>query len=593
MKKLLVTFVLFVAALCLFTGCLEKTDETEDGTQQPDPPAAVTGNTVTAEEWDSAFNKSILSDIVCEVTGQGANDSTAVIRLAAKEEDGKMVYHLKNTMSYAGSTSENEEIWICDENGSVYYRKYEQGWIKNTTEMQFSAENNFLFLNFSGKYSSFTYNSETDTYTAQNLTLTLNNQQVTYPAVSVKFNNKRAVSVTVTTSGESITQAEYAISYGNAVITLPSDEEIWDQTEVISADEWSSELFSFMRNHTITTVLSNGATEDTVVKNIAFDENTGAWLIKLIPAMGPENIYEIKDDKAFIYTKTGENAWIKENFTAGFNYDFCYYVHIADKYDYFVYDKEQDAYIAQNVEIAFGEADPQPFEEIKVVFDNQKRVSSVSFSSGGYVITETMSDYELTTVTLPSKDEITDKTSMSLQQWESAFDRKNFTDFTFTFTNSTTNSDSSVTTQETQNAVMTSGDGKIIHVLTYLDDSVGNERYYDYTLSPPVYYTKNASGAWESSDYDGEDYYEYILAQILVFGNLYDKFDYDSFADEYVCENIDITLGGEVFTFDKAQLKFSDGKIIGFSMYMINNDIKFLIEAEIDYTKPDLTLPVV
>ena len=50
---------------------------------------------------------------------------------------------------------------------------------------------------------------------------------------------------------------------------------------------------------------------------------------------------------------------------------------------------------------------------------------------------------------------------------------------------------------------------------------------------------------------------------------------------------------GEVFTFDKAQLKFSDGKIIGFSMYMINNDMKFLIEAEIDYTKPDLTLPLV
>ena len=98
-----------------------------------------------------------------------------------------------------------------------------------------------------------------------------------------------------------------------------------------------------------------------------------------------------------------------------------------------------------------------------------------------------MSDYELTTVTLPSKDEITDKTAMSLQQWESAFDIKNFTDFTFTFTNSTTNSDSSVTTQESQNAVMTSGDGKIIHVLTYLDDSVGNERYYDYTLSPVSY----------------------------------------------------------------------------------------------------------
>lgn len=114
MKKLLVTLVLFVAALCLFTGCLEKTDETEDGTQQPDPPAAVTGNTVTAEEWDSAFNKSILSDIVCEVTGQGANDSTAVIRLAAKEEDGKMVYHLKNTMSTRAAPARNEEIWICD-----------------------------------------------------------------------------------------------------------------------------------------------------------------------------------------------------------------------------------------------------------------------------------------------------------------------------------------------------------------------------------------------------------------------------------------------------------------------------------------------
>ena len=204
-----------------------------------------------------------------------------------------------------------------------------------------------------------------------------------------------------------------------------------------------------------------------------------------------------------------------------------------------------------------------------------------------------MSDYELTTVTLPSKDEITDKTAMSLQQWESAFDRKNFTDFTFTFTNSTTNPDSSVTTQKSQNAVMTSGDGKIIHVLTYLDDSVDNERYYDYTLSPPVYYTKNASGDWESYDYDGEDYYESILSQILVFGNLYDKFDYDSFADAYVCENIDITLGGEVFTFDKAQLKFSDGKIIGFRLSMIDGNMKSLIETEIDYTKPDLTLPVI
>ena len=593
MKKFLVMLVLFVAALCLFTGCLEKTDETEDETQQTDPPAAVTGNTVTAEEWDSAFNKSILSDIECEVTGQGASDSTITMLMAAKEQDGKMVYHLKSTMSYAGSTSENEEIWISDENGSVYYRKYEQGWIKNTTEMQFSAENNFLFLNFAGKYSSFTYNSETDTYTAQNLTLTLNNQQITYPSASVKFNNKRAVSVTVTTAGESITQAEYSISYGNAVITLPSEEEIWDQTEVISEDEWSSELSSFMRNHTITTVLSYGAMEATTVKNIALDENTGAWLIKLIHATGPENIYEIKDDKAFIYTKTGENAWIKENFTAGFNYDFCYYVHIADKYNYFVYDKEQDAYIAQNVEIALGEADPQPFEEIKVVFDDKNKVRSVSFSSGGYVIAETMSDYGLTTVTLPSKDEITDKTAMSLQQWESAFDRKNFTDFTFTFTTSTTNPDSSVITQRSQNAVMTSGDGKIIHVLTYLDDSVGNERYYDYTLSPPVYYTKNASGDWESYDYDGEDYYEDILSQILFFGDLYDKFDYDSFADEYVCENIDVTLGGEVFTFDKAQLKFSDGKIIGFRLSMIDGNMKILIETEIDYTKPDLTLPVI
>ena len=593
MKKFFMTIVVLAAALFLFTGCFKTPPKNTGDAQQNGTTETVVSNTVTAEEWDSAFDKSILSDIACNVIGLGAEDGRVELSISAKAENGAMLYHLKNTISYAGNTDENEEIWISDENGSVYYRKYAQGWIRNTAQTQFPAEDNFPFLHFKGHYSSFAYDAATDSYSSDDLSVVLNNQPITYSQVTVKFSDKRATFVKIFNEDEAIQTAEYTISYGNASVTLPADEDVTDAAATVSEDEWQTAFSSFFRNHTFTSAFfQNGQQVAYSTKNIAFDESRQAWLIDVVSSLDSETFYEVTPEISFIYLKTGENSWLKEIYTRGFNYDFCYYLLLADYYDLFRYDKEQKAFVAENAEISLNGNSSETFESIKVVFDNAKRPQSVSFSSGGFTVTETMSEYGTVTVTLPPEDEITANIAMSSAQWAAAFDESNFTDFTLSLTDETTSSVGSVTAQYSENAVMSSGAGKIIRSVTYIDGSRNSEKYYDYTVTPPEYYYVNAESNWESAEYDGENFSEYLLSQILVFKDLYDSFVYDPDAGTYLAENITLNRGGEVIAFDSAELEFSGGKLVYFRLSKVNGSQKNLIEAFIDYDKPNLKLPV-
>lgn len=199
----------FLFAFLALAGCAPEEKEPNGGTQDPEP--------LTEAEWESAFSAKSFTNYTMsgtmvpdsgkssEIFAQLATDGNDVLiyTKVAMDTDPQETYY-KETEDTVYRYSKNGDIWICEETDN------------------FNADGIYVYCAwFLDKYSSFTYDESTDTYTASSFESTFEQVTQSFEYCKVRFQDKKLSYLEYKTLPYSITFTLEYSDYGTTSVTLP------------------------------------------------------------------------------------------------------------------------------------------------------------------------------------------------------------------------------------------------------------------------------------------------------------------------------------------------------------------------------------
>jgi hypothetical protein len=355
----------------------------------------------------------------------------------AHEENGelvtseKMVFQTDGTKIWVKETDNASDVtyYARDTEGGDYlylYNSSQDAWVRKATAEGEGVSYGLTVMkgyaeNLKGAYKQFSYDKESDAYTAKTVTadgMTLKNVTVTFDGTALKS--------ILFDEGENdpTTYAVVYSYYGETSVTIPDATTLKGQ--IVTADEWKTMLdFSNVTNYTVklqstftankvrgdeeTDVYIDGDTAWAVDDSSVFQTQTvnGLEFEQLVSGdtlyygLDGGTMYEYDYDSS---TKTWER-WLDSE-EGDFYFDS--YKEMAeefkDLYDKFAYDKYTSAYTAKNLTIE-EDGEEVTYAQVSVLFEDGKlarlELHTTMLSIIGTVITIDYSDYGTTTVTLP------------------------------------------------------------------------------------------------------------------------------------------------------------------------------------------------
>lgn len=352
-------------------------DEPSTPPEPVTPPSGDETEQLTQTEWDNAFNLESINKYC--VTATNADGTQKIFK------DGN-IYKIDGIDLSGLGLSENEEIF-CSKEGNEYY-SYMLGMKTPMEEAEFKR---LSLDSLAGEllFSKFSYDNNSKSYIAQNITVSGSN----YDSVEIKFNNKKIETIICKVENQQETMSfDYSGNFES--LTLPSVGGGEFESEQLSETEW---INAFAYDGKMTLSLDMG-----YMQQETYQDGYKIKTISNIMGMQSEQYFDYDEDLDKYYNYYQENGnWIKteiieSEYTRNRILDDP---RDAFKYDLFTYDYVSKAYVAENIEVAVG----VQYDSVCLYFQDGKLISIIFNAQGMEIVTNISYDNNFV-ITLPQVD---------------------------------------------------------------------------------------------------------------------------------------------------------------------------------------------
>ncbi len=368
-------------------------------------PEILPQRTVSETEWSDAFNLLALDNLKMEHTSYVNN-----------EEDNKDYFEYDGTTFYTFAHDIQSGImseYYCTKDGNKYfkYSKTTTGiWVQEEiTETEYNQRLNTALSGLGDLfiYSDFGFNSETDCYKADSISIT-----DIISDVSIKFKDKKLEKIRYTTDyGTGVYDDVIEFLDDVVDITLPST---YVTGTKLSETEWNDALnFSNVENYEIV-IRMNNETYEVIKKDgdIIYDFHKG---------YGTYSYYAKNGIDYFKYTSSdGENYKIESIEESEYNEERLLLAY-AYQYQYFTYDSEKCVYVS-------GSIPNVAMHDITIAFENKQLVMLSGIE--GFNNMQILAYYNNVELTLPTvSDGNAVVNTVTENEWSTALDLYNSNNF--------------------------------------------------------------------------------------------------------------------------------------------------------------------